>query len=853
MGLLAVKQIPLDEMVDGQGRTRPNWRGIVERVFTLGAETLRERARLLERAAVEEGASGLLAGADTHAWRCDPIPLPLSAYEFDILTRGLAQRADVIEAALHDLYGAQTLLERGILPPAIVFAGQNFLRAGNGAQGGRPRRFLQLYAADLVRGPDGEWCVLADRCAKPRGMAAALENRRLLSRVMPELFRQEIENLDPFFETWRDVLRAAAPDGRSDSGHGRHRQPGIALLTEGHRDPAWFEHVLLARELGIELVQGGDLTIRHGALNLKSLRGLKRIDVLLNRQHVPLLDPLELDWHDTAGVPGLLSAWRGGRVAILNDPGAGLAEQPGFAAFLPDIARALPGTGGGLVLPAAETLWLGHAGARRRVLADPDRWLIRAAASAAVAPVAPASLSPRGRARLLDAIETGGARFAAADDLVGSTIPTVEPDRLEARRVVLRLFLLHDGERWIALQGGLARIVPEGEQPASVLPREGVAKDVVVLSDREADSAAHWSQPALNLTAAAPLAILRTEGDLPARVAEEFFQLGRQLELFETYARLVRSLATRLARFVQRPRELVELRILAACLAGSRLVPPDLLIDPAAPGLAGALVRLARTGSPLAERARALHSQIEQLRDRITAEMHFILTQQLGDVLGCFRPAGGPGENPSLDDLAHVTGRMLGFAATLAGLTAETMVRGGGRLFLELGLRLTRAETVCTELRACLGPPAILPLHARISAGVPIDGPDLDTGLTLALELRDSSITYRSRYFARLDPAAALDLILADPANPRALGSQLESVHALLVRLGEVGGTELLDEAARLVAVNRDNIDRVVADGEREARALPEHLATLEADIVRLRRAIARRYIDLLPEMQTIR
>ena len=847
-----MKPVPLDEMVDGQGRTRPIWRGIVERVFTLGAETLRERARLLERAAIEEGASGLLAGADTHAWRCDPIPLPLSAQEFDTLTRGLAQRADVIEAALHDLYGAQTLLDRGILPPAIVFAGNTFLRAGNGAQGGRPRRFLQLYAADLVRGPDGEWRVLSDRCAKPRGMAAALENRRLLARVMPELFREEIENLDPFFEAWRETLLAAAPDGRTRSG--RHRQPGIALLTEGHRDPAWFEHVLLARELGIELVQGGDLTLRHGALYLKSLRGLKPIDVLLNRQHVPLLDPLELDWHDTAGVPGLLSAWRGGHVAILNDPGAALAEQPGFAAFLPDIARALPSTGGGLVLPALETHWLGHSNARRRVLADPDRWLIRAAATASVAPIAPGSLSPRARTRLLDAIEQNGARFVATEDLVGSTIPTVEPERLEARRVVLRLFLLHDGERWVPLQGGLARTVPEGEQPASVLPRDGVSKDVVILADREWDTPAHWSQPPLPLTATAPLAILRTEGDLPARVAEEFFQLGRQLELFETYARLVRALATRLARYVQRPRELVELRILAACLASSRLVPPDLLIDPAAPGLAGALVRLARTGSPLAERARALHSKIEQLRDRITAEMHFILTQHLGDVLGSFKPGTAAAAPPSLDDLAHVTGRMLGFAATLAGLTAETMVRGGGRLFLELGLRLTRAETICTELRACLGPPASLPLHARAAASPFIEGPDLDTGLTLALELRDSSITYRSRYFARLEPAPALDLILADPANPRALGSQLDSVHALLVRLGEVGGTELLDAAERLAATNRDNIERIVSGNqEREAAALPDHLATLESGIVALRRAIARRYIDLLPEMQTIR
>ncbi len=835
-------EIPLDEMVDGAGRTRPHWRGIVERGFTLGAEALRERARLLERAAIEEGAASLLAGIEIQSWRCDPIPLPLAAEEFAFLARGLAQRATVIDAMLRDLYGSQTLLERGLLPPSMVFS--RFLRAAHiphdGHPPGRSGQRLHLYAADLVRAPDGGWRVLADRCAKPGGMAAALENRRLLWRVIPELFRQDIESLDPFFELWRDTLRAAAPAPPDAS-------PGIALLTEGHRDPAWFEHVLLARELGIDLVRGGDLTLRGGVLLLKTLRGLKPIEILLNRQHVPLLDPLELDWHDTAGVPGLLSAWRGGRVAILNDPGAPLAEQPGLAAFLPSIAGALRGET--LLLPSAETLWLGHSLARARVRTEPERWLFRSAYDADVPPVAGAMLSSRARARLLGEIDRDGDRFAAVAAITGSVVPTVEPARLEPRRVVLRLFLIHDGERWVTMRGGLARIVP-GEAPASSsLPREGIAKDVFVLADHEFGRARPWSQPVLPLATVAPLVIRRTEGDLPARVAEEFFRLGRQLELLETGARLVRVLAVRLTRFVHRPRELVELRVLAACLTPLKLVPSDLLIDPAAPGLAAALVRLAHAGSPLAEQALALFGQINQLRDRLTAEMHFILTQNLGDVLGSFAGAntglaglveaagGEPGR------LAHVTGRMLGFAATLAGLVSETMVRGGGRLFLELGMRLTRAETVTTELRACLGPAATLPMQT---------GPDLDTGLALALELRDSAITYRGRYFTRLEAAPVLDLILADPANPRALGSQLDAVCNLLVRLGDVGGGELLDAAERLVAENRDHVAAVLTGGERALRAVPGRLAALEAGVVTLRRAIARRYIDLLPEMQTL-
>ncbi len=831
-----------DEMVDGNGRTRPHWRGIAERAFTLGFDGLRERARLLERAATEEGVASLL-GHDRAAWRCDPIPLPLPHDEFAGLARGLAQRADVIELMLRDLYGPQTLLDRGIIPPLLVYGAPGFLRAARGVP--ERQRRLHLYAADLIRGPDGAWRVLADRCAKPGGLAYALENRRLLWRIAPELFHHDVEPLDPFFEDWRAALR------RVCAGPFASEEPGVAVLTEGHRDPAWFEHVVLARELGADLVQGGDLTIRGGRLCLKTLRGLKRIDVLLNRQHVAMLDPLELDWHASAGVPGLLSAWRDGRVALLNDPGAGLAEQPGLAAFLPAVAEVLAGDT--LTLPSVETLWLGHETSRDRVALDPEGWLVGAATDAGVPAVAPARLSARAQGRLWTQIERKPWQFTASADLAGSVCPTVEPTRLEARRVVLRLFLVHDGEGWSAFRGGLGRVVADDVPIGASLPNEGVAKDVFVLTGAE-PMPRRWSQAPLPLASAVPLAVRRTEGDVPARVAEEFFRLGRQLEMFETSARLIRMLALRLTRFINRPRELVELRILAACLAPLRLLPSDLLIDPAAPGLSHALVRLALSGSPLAEAARDLHGQVDQLRDRLTNEMHFIVTQHLGDVMGAF--VGGPHKGftdngslvaPSLDDLTQVTGRMVGAAATLAGFVAETMVRGGGRLFLELGLRLRRAETVTTELRACLGPPASLPLRAGLQ------GPDLEVGLALALELRDSAITYRQRYLSRVEAAPVLDLVLADHANPRSLGSQLDAVCDLLRRLGEPGDERLAD-AEQLASANRANVGRILTgDAVALAHALPERLTELEAGIVALRQAVGRRYIDVLPEMQTLR
>ena len=838
---------PLDEMVDGAGRTRRHWRPIVDGAFALGSERLRERAILLERAAEEEGIASVLPGADTRIWRCDPIPIPIPAGEFARLAEALAQRARILDATLDDLYGPQTLVERGIVPPSFVFQNGSFLRAARNPEAGigsRSRPRLHLYAADLIRGADGEWLVLADRCARAAGAAVALENRRLLRRVMPELFRRDVAPLAPFFDRWRERLRAASPAQR----------PGLALLTAGHRDPDWFEHVLLSRELRLDLVEGGDLTLRRGDLFVKTMRGLKQIDVVLNRQPASLLDPLELDWHGSAGVPGLMSAWRGGRVALLNDPGAALAEQPGMAAFLPAAAAHL--TGERLRLRTPETIWLGDETARARLLDRPDGWLLRPARRDWVPPVALADLSARARARALAAIRDTPEDYVAVAHSVGSVAPVVEPDRLSPRPIAFRFFLVRDGDRWTAMAGGLARIVPEDAHIASVLPSQGIAKDILVLADDDEDEPARIpQQPALPLEREPPLEIRRTEGDVPARVAEQFFRLGRRLETLENEARLIRALADRLARYAQRPRELIELRILAASLRPTRLLAEELLIDPTAPGLSDALARLARADSPMADATRGILVLLDRLRDRLTADMHLILTQAGADVLGTFTGRAGeasalapPSLNPpridtpsldapSLDALAHVTGRLLAFAATMAGLVAETMVRGGGRLFLELGVRLTRAEQVCHQLHACLGPPAILPGR---------DNPDLDVGLALALEMRDSAITYRARYFGRLELAPALDLILADPANPRALASQLDAAERLLASLGEVGGADLRPRAAAL----RDRTAALLTP-----KPLPTLTAELQqagAAVLDLRRAVTRRYVDLLPEMHTL-
>ncbi len=349
-----------DEMVDGKGGLRPQWRGLLGVLAGLGHSVLAERAARLDRMTEEEGVAGLLPGSPPDPWRFDPIPLPLFQSEFSALEAGLAQRARLLDAVLADLYGPQRLLADGALPTALVYANPAFLRPCRHMAADN----LQFYAADLLRAPDGAWHVLADRTGLVDGLAHALQNRRRLGRVLPELFASQLLcQLDPFVEVCLDMLQEIAAGGTGDAGR-------TALLTPGHADPTWYEHVLLARELACILVEGGDLTVRDGALFLKTLRGLQPIGVLLRGIGGRSVDPLELE-ADGHGVPGLLAAARG-KVRIVNAPGSGLAEAPALAAFLPALARRLLGED--LALPSIPTVWLGDAAVRPSVPDSPAEW-----------------------------------------------------------------------------------------------------------------------------------------------------------------------------------------------------------------------------------------------------------------------------------------------------------------------------------------------------------------------------------------------------------------------------------------------------------------------------------------------
>jgi len=815
----------MDEMVDGKGGLRPHWRSLLGAFTALGEGGLKERAQRLDRAFEEEGVTSILPGtaAGELAWRCDPVPLPIPAGEFAALEAGLAQRARLIEAMLEDLYGRQSLLETGAVPPALVFGNAGFLRPLHLSHGPMPPAMgprLGFYAADLVRGPDGCWRVLSDRTSDASGVGYARENRRLLARVLPEVFRPvTVRQLRPFFDIWQDQLQRLAPGGRTG--------PTVALLTPGTRHDQWFEHMFLSRELSCALVEGGDLTVRGGVVFIKTLRGLQRVDVLLRRVSGRLVDPLELD-ASQVGVPGLLDAQRAGTIHITNDPGTGLAEAPGFAAFLPALCERLLGER--LALASVPTMWLGDEASRMTLMQDPQHWLVRPATDGNVHAVRLGQLQPVERAIMLRRIEQRPWDWAATASVDPSMAPCFDGERLSPRPVVMRVFLAHDGQDWRAMQGGLARVMEAHDELAGRLPRGGLSKDVWVLNEERGDIV---GPP---VVMAPPLKIRRASGDLPSRVADDLFWLGRYVERLERSARLVRAAVARLARGAALlPREISELQSLARCLAEAGCVSREAAAPAASSSLAEALLGTVRDGGAIHRHFAAASRLTESVRDRLTGDMYATFTQTLRAARA---DAGVVGR--SLDGLSHAMVSILRYSTSVAGVAAESMVRGGGWLFLDLGRRIERAQAVAGE----------------VAIAVDQQPSRIETGLRLVLELCDSAITYRSRYLDVLQPAPVLDLVLADQGNPRGLAFQLVSIHSLLDELGspEEGREMLAGAAAGLLAEVEALVERVLGEPDQSvaAAALPPALAAIGTAVAGLSDRITRRYFALLPVAQTI-
>ncbi|MBX2857974.1 MAG: circularly permuted type 2 ATP-grasp protein [Cellvibrionaceae bacterium] len=704
----------------------------------------------------DDGATFNLFSDDANGsrtWELDLVPSLIGSEEWGAIETSLVERSELFNLLFKDLYGSRDLVRLGVIPPDVLFANEGFLRACQGSQGPGQHQLI-LHGVDMLRLADGQVCVLADRTQSPGGMGYALENRSVMSRVLPSLFRDShVHRLAGFYHRVRAKLSSLATD--------QEDVPRVVVLTPGANEESYFEHAYLANYLGFSLVQSSDLVVRGGFVWMKSLEGLTRVDVILRGVDDWLCDPVELRSDSQHGVPGLLEVVRAGRVAIANPLGTGALESPVFLRYLPQISKALLGRE--LRMPSVQTYWCGDAGDLKYVLSHLNKLVIKPVERfSKQRSILAGELTSQQQHDLAESIKKQPRQFVAQPCLESRHLPTFSGGGLQPRPAILRSFALAGENSYIVMPGGLTRVGAE-EGDFLVANHGGTrSKDTwVVASEPEKV----MPPAAQNSVRASDLLLI----SLPSRVVENLFWMGRYAERAEASLRLLRTVFIMLNGEAPLP-PLSRRYLLEAVteLTGTRpgfLDCDSSLLENPEPELMLVVKDAARVGSVRSNLVAMLRSADES-KELLSSDTMRVINdisdtlQTLDDTLQEGGLSAAPEE--ALDPL--VTALM-----ALAGLAQESMLRGIGWQFMEIGRRIERGMQTVNILNKLLT--QVLPESEQNI---------LFETLLLSLE---ALISYRRRYRAHMGPMQILELVMLDASNPRSLVYQMTQLKNQITQL----------------------------------------------------------------------
>jgi len=767
---------PFDEYRDADGNVRPHQLLLSRFLAEHSPAEVEQLRQAIRRRITEQEVTFNILGVPegtNRPWQLDAIPFVIERKEWDQLCVGLRQRARLLNAVISDCYGEQRLIRDGVLPPQLVLGHPEFLRPCHGwvPLGGER---LYLYAADIGRDASGRFSIYSDRTQAPTGTGYALENRLVMGRAMSDLFRDyAVERIANFFAKQRRVVENLAPKTTES-------QPRVLLFSAGARDESSFEHAYLARYLGYELVEGRDLTVRDSVVYLKTLSGLRRVDVLLRRVSDAWCDPLLLREDSAQGVAGLVAAAAAGNVALANPLGSVLGEAAALKPYLPLLCRHFFGED--LLVDSVPTYWCGDSRSLALVLGSLDEFVIKPAfRDRRGEPMVPAQLDQAARAALLDRLRARPVDYVAERWTGLSTVPVLEGGSLATGNLAWRAFLCRDGDDYDVMPGGLARI---NEAPDGVFLAIGsgaASKDVWIPS---ADPSA--PQPALPAMPDTRVELRRGGLDLPSRLLDDIYWLGRYVERCDCTARLARAGFERSGSEGDPQSGLALAGILEAMHrvgvaptsvpATPSTPPPDAELSPAEALLVSVLFD---NDAPHNLRAilQNLHQLTLSVRSRLSRDAWHVL-RRLTTSLDSIEP----GET-RLDVTIDILDQLLITLAAVSGTTLDNMVRGHAWAFLDMGRRVERGAFAVTLLQTMLPAGAS---RAHMEA---------------LLEIADSLLTYRARYLSSLQVAPVVDLLLTDSTNPRSLAFQVEAIMDHLKRLPGTGEVVRTTAERRLIAL----------------------------------------------------
>lgn len=748
-----------DEMWDGKA-VHPHWAYFIKSLQDLGFDEMERRRQEANRLLRENGVTYNIYGDPqgyNRIWDLDPIPTLIGSTEWANIEAGLAERAELLNLILTDLYGPRELIKQGLLPLELIYNHAGFIRACDQVQPDISHQLI-LYAADLARSPDGEMRVLGDRTQAPSGAGYALENRTVTSRIVPSLFRDsQVHRLSLFFHSLRQSLVAMAP--------GNKEYPRIVVLTPGPFNEAYFEHAYLAAYLGFNLVHGDNLLVRDGKVWMKAVGGLQQVDVIVRRVDDHFCDPVELRADSRLGIPGLLEAVRRGNVVVANPLGSSVLENPALLGFLPAIAKHY--FGHELKLPSVATWWCGQASDRKYVLDNLDKLLIKPInRQSGSQTVFGFELSQQELEQWRARINDKPHLYVGQEFVHFSTVPALIEGRPEPRHAVLRSFLVAQDKGYSVMPGGLARTALRAGDYRVSNQAGCISKDTWVLATEPEKQVSLWPQ-------VSDTSRILDTSDLPSRAADNLFWVGRYVERAEGTARLLRTVLHRYAENDEfdTPANRECLNIFLRALTNLTTIYPGFIGK-------GAEVRLADPQQHLHEitlskdlsgsLASTLHyfqQSAYGVRDRWSNDIWRVVDNLDVD----WDELVSPGPSAYLGKIQDRLDDLLNELAAFSGLVMENMTRDYGWHFMEIGRRLERS----IMLANLLGTTCVHAYNTDVEALMLED-------LLLTVE---NLISYRRRYRFGLQRSSVLKLLLLKEDNPRSLAYQVLYLQKYLTQL----------------------------------------------------------------------
>jgi len=463
-----------DEMREQEGCVRPQYRALAETLAHLPADELQRRKQSADLSFLTQGITFTVYGRDEGTERIFPydlLPRIVTAQEWDRVERGLIQRITALNLFLRDVYFEAKILNDRIVPRELVYSCKHYRRQMRGLQ--VPRNvYISVVGSDLLRLNTGEFVVLEDNLRVPSGVSYMLTNRRVMKRTFPQLFQSYgVRPIEHYPQLLLATLRSLAPEGR--------REPNIVLLTPGVFNSAYFEHTYLARQMGIDLVEGRDLVTHDNIVYMRTTDGLRQVDVIYRRVDDDFSDPLIFRGDSTLGCTGLFNAYRAGNVTVTNAFGTGLADDKALYAYVPRIIKYYLDEDP--ILPNVETYLLTEDDQRRHVLANLDKLVVKAVGeSGGYGMLIGPHSTARQREEFALRIEASPRNYIAQPTLDFSRAPCLIGDRLEPRHVDLRPYILF-GDKVNIVPGGLTRVALEKGSLVVNSSQGGGSKDTWVL------------------------------------------------------------------------------------------------------------------------------------------------------------------------------------------------------------------------------------------------------------------------------------------------------------------------------------------------------------------------------------